>query len=66
MAPIIPFGTEPLRSAFFIFTFSAIGLSTQFSKFKEINLKKLVMAHAISLLFAILRGGIISYLSFVK
>jgi uncharacterized membrane protein YadS len=39
VAPITSFGTEPLRTAFFTFTFFAIGLSTQFSKFKEINLK---------------------------
>jgi hypothetical protein len=38
---IISFGTEPLRTAFFTFTFFAIGLSTQFSKFKEINITKL-------------------------
>lgn len=66
VAPITLFGTEPLRTAFFTFTFFAIGLGTQFSKFKEINLKKPVIAYAISLLIAIVWGGIVSYLLFVK
>ena len=66
VAPIISFGTEPLRTIFFTFTFFAIGLGTQFSKFKEINLKKPIIAYGVSLCFAILWGGIISYLFFVK
>jgi uncharacterized membrane protein YadS len=66
VTPITSFGTEPLRTAFFTFTFFAIGLGTQFSKFKEINLKKPVIAYAISLLIAIVWGGIVSYLLFVK
>ena len=66
VAPVISFGTEPLRTAFFTFTFFAIGLGTQFSKFKEINLKKPVTAYAVSLLIAIVWGGIVSYLLFVK
>ncbi len=64
--PIVTFGTEPLRTAFFTFTFFAIGLSTQFSKFKDISLKKPIAAYAFSLLFAIVWGGIISYLFFPK
>ncbi len=66
VSPIVSFGTEPLRTAFFTFTFFAIGLSTQISKFKDISLKKPIAAYAISLLFAIIWGGIISYLFFVK
>lgn len=66
VAPVISFGTEPLRTAFFTFTFFAIGLGTQFARFKEINLRKQVFAYSISLCFAIMWGGIISYLLFVK
>jgi uncharacterized membrane protein YadS len=66
VAPVISFGTEPLRTAFFTFTFFAIGLGTQFSKFKGINLKKPVIAYAVSLLIAIVWGGIVSYLLFAK
>jgi uncharacterized membrane protein YadS len=66
VAPVISFGTEPLRTVFFTFTFFSIGLGTQFSKFKEINIKKPIIAYAISLCFAIVWGGIISYLLFVK
>lgn len=66
VAPVISFGTEPLRTAFFTFTFFAIGLGTQFARFKEINLKKPIIAYSISLCFAIIWGGIISYLLFVK
>jgi uncharacterized membrane protein YadS len=66
VAPITSFGTESLRTAFLTFTFFAIGLGTQFSRFKEINLKKPVIAYAISLLIAIAWGGIVSYLLFVK
>lgn len=64
--PVIYFGTEPLRVAFFTFTFFAIGLSTQFSRFKEIKLKKPVLAYAISLLLAIVWGAIISYFLFAR
>ena len=66
VAPVISFGTEPLRTVFFTFTFLSIGLGTQLSKFKEINIKKPIIAYAISLCFAIVWGGIISYLLFVK
>jgi hypothetical protein len=65
VATIISFGTEPLRTAFFKFTFFAIGLSTQFSKFKEINLKKPVIEYTISC-YLLYCGRIISYLLFVK
>lgn len=66
VAPVITFGTEPLRTVFFTFTFFSIGLGTQFSRFKEINLKKPIIAYAVSLCFAIAWGGIISYLLFAK
>ena len=64
VAPIVTFGTDPIRVMFFSFTFLAIGLSTRFSKFKEIGLKTPVMVYAISLTIAIIWGGIISYFLF--
>jgi uncharacterized membrane protein YadS len=64
VAPVVSFGTEPLRVAFFSFTFLAIGLNTRFSKFKQIGLKTPVTVYAISLAIAIIWGGIVSYLLF--
>ncbi len=66
VSPIVSFGTEPLRTAFFTFTFFAIGLNTRYSKFKDISPKKPIAAYGLSLLFAIIWGGIISYLFFFK
>lgn len=64
VAPIISAGTDPLRVAFFSFTFLAIGLNTKFSKFKEIKLRTPVIVYAISLIIAIIWGGIVAYLLF--
>ncbi len=64
VAPMISFGTDPLRVAFFSFTFLAIGLNTKFSRFKEIGLKTPVVVYAISLTIAIIWGGIVAYLLF--
>lgn len=64
--PVVKFGTEPIRVAFFTFTFLAIGLSTQFSRFKEIKLKRPVLAYGLSLTFAIIWGAIISYFLFAR
>lgn len=63
---VIKSGTEPIRVAFFTFTFLAIGLSTQFSRFKEIKLRRPVLAYGLSLLFAIVWGAIISYFLFAR
>ncbi len=64
VAPVVSFGTDPLRVAFFMFTFLAIGLNTRFSRFKEIDLRTPVAVYAISLLIAIIWGGFVSYLFF--
>ncbi len=64
VAPVVAFGTDPLRVAFFMFTFLAIGLNTRFSKFKEIGIGTPAAVYAISLLIAIIWGGFISYLFF--
>jgi len=64
VAPIAIYGTEPLRTMFFSFTFLAIGLNTQFSRFREISLKTPIIVYGISLFIAIIWGGIISYLFF--
>lgn len=64
VAPVVTFGTDPLRVAFFMFTFLAIGLNTRFSRFKEIGLAKPAAVYAISLLIAIIWGGFVSYLFF--
>jgi uncharacterized membrane protein YadS len=64
--PVIKSGTEPVRVAFFTFTFLAIGLSSQFARFKEIKLRRPVIAYGLSLLFAIAWGAIISYFLFAK
>lgn len=66
VAPIISFGTDPLRVAFFSFTFLAIGLNTKFSRFKEIKLRTPVAVYAISLTIAIVWGGIVSWLLFAR
>ena len=66
VAPIISAGTDPLRVAFFSFTFLAIGLNTKFSRFKEIKLKTPIAVYAISLTIAIVWGGIVSYLLFAR
>ncbi|VVB55154.1 Uncharacterised protein [uncultured archaeon] len=64
VAPVVSFGTDPLRVAFFMFTFLAIGLNTRFSRFKEIGIRTPAAVYAISLLIAIIWGGFISYLFF--
>ncbi|HYA84679.1 MAG TPA: putative sulfate exporter family transporter, partial [Candidatus Bathyarchaeia archaeon] len=64
VAPVVTYGTDPIRTMFFSFTFLAIGLNTRFSKFKEIGLKTPFMVYAISLTIAIIWGGIISYFLF--
>jgi len=64
VAPVVTFGTDPLRVAFFMFTFLAIGLNTRFSRFKEIGIGKPAAVYAISLLIAIIWGGFVSYLFF--
>jgi uncharacterized membrane protein YadS len=64
VAPVVTFGTDPIRTAFFSFTFLAIGLNARFSKFKDIGLKTPVTVYAISLTIAIVWGGIVSFLLF--
>ncbi len=64
VAPVVSFGTDPLRVAFFTFTFLAIGLNTRFSKFREIGIRTPAAVYAVSLLIAIIWGGFISYLFF--
>jgi uncharacterized membrane protein YadS len=64
VAPVVTYGTDPIRTMFFSFTFLAIGLGTRFSKFKEIGLKTPFMVYAISLTIAIIWGGVISYFLF--
>jgi uncharacterized membrane protein YadS len=64
VAPIVSFGTDPLRVIFFVFTFLAIGLNTKFSRFKETGIKRPAAIYAVALGFAIVWGGIISYLLF--
>jgi uncharacterized membrane protein YadS len=64
VAPVVTYGTDPIRTMFLSFTFLAIGLGTRFSKFKEIGLKTPFMVYAISLTIAIIWGGIISYFLF--
>ncbi|HXX95609.1 MAG TPA: putative sulfate exporter family transporter [Candidatus Bathyarchaeia archaeon] len=64
VAPVVTYGTDPIRVMFFSFTFLAIGLNTRFSKFKEIGLKTPFMVYAISLTIAIVWGGVISYFLF--
>ncbi len=66
VAPIVTFGTDPLRTAFFAFTFLAIGLHTKFSRFKEIKLRTPVAVYAISLVIAIAWGGVVSWLLFAR
>jgi uncharacterized membrane protein YadS len=64
VAPIVSFGTDPFRVAFFSFTFLAIGLNTKFSKFKEVKLKTPIAIYATSLTIAVIWGGIVSYIIF--
>jgi len=64
VAPVVSFGTDPLRVAFFMFTFLAIGLNTRFSRFKDIGIGTPTAVYAISLVVAIIWGGFISYLFF--
>jgi len=45
--------SDVLRQFFFLITFTSIGLTTNFRKFKEIGAGKAVLAYAISLLIII-------------
>jgi uncharacterized membrane protein YadS len=64
VAPIISFGTDPLRTAFFTFTFFSIGLGTRFSRFREVGIGKPALIYGAALAFAVVWGGIVSYLVF--
>jgi uncharacterized membrane protein YadS len=66
VAPVVSFGTDPFRVAFFVFAFLSIGLATRVSTFKELglDLKKPVLVYAVSLLLAIFWGGVVAYLFF--
>lgn len=62
--PVVALGTDPLRVAFFAFTFIAIGVNTKFARFKEVGLGRPLAAYAISLIWVILWGGVVAYLVF--
>ncbi len=52
--------TEVLRKFFFLITFTSIGLTTNFRRFKEIGAGKAVVAYALSLLVIVIIGLAIS------
>lgn len=54
------FGTTPLQVMFFAFTFTAIGIATRFSNLKQVGIGKPVLAYVLTLLFAIVWGGILA------
>jgi uncharacterized membrane protein YadS len=64
VAPVVSFGTDPFRVMFFVFTFLAIGLGTDFSKFREVGIRKPVAVYAAALAVAVIWGGIVSYFLF--
>ena len=60
VAPVATFGTSPLQVMFFGFTFVAIGITTRFSNLKLVGIGKPVLAYVLTLLFAIVWGGILA------
>lgn len=64
--PVIAQGTDPVRLAFFAFTFLAIGINTRFASFKETGIGKPLAAYVMGLLWVIVWGGIVAYLVFSK
>jgi uncharacterized membrane protein YadS len=64
VAPVANFGTTNLQVMFFVFTFTAIGITTRFSNLRQVGLGKPVMVYVIALLFAIFWGGIMAYAFF--
>lgn len=62
--PVISQGTDPIRLAFFAFTFLAIGINARFQSFKEIGLGKPLIAYGLGSLWVIVWGGIVAYFVF--
>lgn len=54
------FGTTPLQVMFFAFTFTSIGIATRFSNLKQVGIGKPVLAYVLTLLFAVVWGGILA------
>ena len=57
---VATFGTAPLQVMFFGFTFVAIGIATRFSNLKQVGIGRPVLAYALTLLFAIVWGGLLA------
>ena len=60
VAPVAANGTTPLQVMFFAFTFVAIGIATRFSNLKQVGISRPVVAYVLTLLFAIVWGGILA------
>lgn len=60
VAAVSSFGTTPLQQMFFGFTFVAIGITTRFANLKQVGIGRPVLAYALTLLFAIVWGGLLA------